>query len=192
VLRECWRVSRGAIYYNHKPRVVKGNLRSPLVLCGEIPVRQVIIWNRGSGFNYMDGAYVPMCEWIILMAKPEWSLRDKSAAGVGDVWNIPPDSGNEHPASFPVGLPSMAIQTSGAETILDPFAGSGTTGRAAKDLGKRAVLIEREERYCEIAARRLAQDVLPFDCPNSVNKRSPLRFAPCGCVNAEQVVSRNS
>jgi len=47
-----------------------------------------------------------------------------------------------------------------AKTILDPYAGSGTTGRAAKDLGKRAVLIEREERYCEIAANRMCQQVL--------------------------------
>jgi DNA modification methylase len=45
-------------------------------------------------------------------------------------------------------------------TILDAFAGSCTTGRAAKDLGRKAVLIEREERYCEIGARRMAQEVL--------------------------------
>jgi site-specific DNA-methyltransferase (adenine-specific) len=47
-------------------------------------------------------------------------------------------------------------------TILDPFAGSGTTGRAAKDLGRKCVMSEREERYCEIAARRMLQEVLPL------------------------------
>jgi site-specific DNA-methyltransferase (adenine-specific) len=50
--------------------------------------------------------------------------------------------------------------TNPGETILDPFAGSCTTGRAAKDLGRRCVCIEREERYCEIGARRMQQEVL--------------------------------
>ena len=44
--------------------------------------------------------------------------------------------------------------------ILDPFAGSGTTGRACKDLGRKCIMVEIEEKYCAIAANRLSQEVL--------------------------------
>lgn len=66
-----------------------------------------------------------------------------------------------HPTQKPLELMRWCIGlVPWTATILDPFAGSGTTGRAAKDLGKQATLIEREERYCEIAARRMSQQVL--------------------------------
>ena len=72
--------------------------------------------------------------------------------------------GGGHPTEKPLTLMSWCIGLAGdVQTILDPFAGSGTTGRAAKDLGRKAVLIEREERYCEIAAKRMAQEVLPLE-----------------------------
>ena len=65
-----------------------------------------------------------------------------------------------HPSPKPYDAMRWFITRLPGETILDPFMGSGTTLRAAKDLGRKAVGIEIEERYCEIAARRLEQEVL--------------------------------
>ena len=66
-----------------------------------------------------------------------------------------------HPTQKPVALMAWCIRrVNDCSTILDPFAGSGTTGRAAKDLGRKCTLIEREEKYCEIAAKRMEQEVL--------------------------------
>jgi len=49
------------------------------------------------------------------------------------------------------------------QVILDPFAGSGLVGRAAKELGRRAVLVDIEEQYCQIAQRMCTQESLSFD-----------------------------
>lgn len=68
----------------------------------------------------------------------------------------------EHPLPKPIALMKRLVAglSSEGQTVLDPFMGSGTTLRAAKDLGRKAIGIEIEERYCEIAAKRMAQGVL--------------------------------
>ena len=68
-----------------------------------------------------------------------------------------------HPTEKPIPLLRSCIELfSDSNTILDPFMGSGTTLRAAKDLGRKAIGIEIEEKYCEIAVKRLRQEVLPL------------------------------
>jgi site-specific DNA-methyltransferase (adenine-specific) len=77
-------------------------------------------------------------------------------------------SGEEklHPTQKPVSLMRWCIERSGTMgLVVDPFMGSGTTLRAAKDCGRKAIGIEIEERYCEIAAKRLQQSVMALEIP---------------------------
>ena len=66
-----------------------------------------------------------------------------------------------HPAQKPLDL-MIALLAVGGDTVLDPYCGTGTTILAAKQLGRKAIGIEIEERYCEIAAKRLSQEVFDF------------------------------
>ncbi len=96
------------------------------------------------------------------------SHGDSDTRHLADVWRHPsPGLGfqshlRQHPNEKSLQVISLLVQGLPGGTVLDPFMGSGTTLRAAKDLGRKAIGIEIEERYCEIAAKRLAQEVLPL------------------------------
>jgi hypothetical protein len=94
--------------------------------------------------------------------------HDPEMARQGDVWRDPsPGAGfnhhlRRHPNEKPLSLMEKLVQlcSDPGEVILDPYAGSGTTLEAAKKLGRRAIGIEIEEKWCKIAAERCAQDVM--------------------------------
>jgi len=102
-----------------------------------------------------------------------FSGGDPESKRLGDVWRYAsPGLGflaaqRLHPNEKPLALMRRLVEAEAAagELVLDPFMGSGTTLRAAKDLGRRAIGIELEERHCETAAKRLSQQVLGFGEP---------------------------
>jgi site-specific DNA-methyltransferase (adenine-specific) len=157
VLRACWRLlsDTGAIYYNHKPRVQNGLLSTPLDLNPGLPVRQIIIWKRDGGINFSPTHYLPCHEWIVIFAKPDFRLRDKQASGAKDVWEIAQERNTAHPAPFPVALPRIALSTTEAKVILDPFMGSGSTGVAAVETGRDFIGIELDRGYFDAAQARI-------------------------------------
>lgn len=105
---------------------------------------------------------MPTHEWIVIFAKPDFRLKSKSVSSVGDVWYVPQEANPSHPAPFPLAIASRAIETTAGGLVVDPFMGSGTTLKAAKNAGREAIGIEINEAYCENAATWLSQSVLPF------------------------------
>lgn len=89
--------------------------------------------------------------------RPKWNGGGRAG---NFVTPLPPPEG--HPTAKPLGMVAEWVRwfSNPGDTILDPFAGSGTTLRAAKDEGRKAIGIELDERYCEVIARRLSQDTL--------------------------------
>ena len=121
----------------------------------------LVTWNKPNPTPLCSGNYLPDTEYIVhsyVSGRLFGEYKDKSRFIVHPV-----EKNNlGHPSVKPLAVVCKLVNlgTQPGEIILDPFAGSGTTGRAAKDLGRKAVLIEREEKYCEIAARRMEQEVL--------------------------------
>lgn len=131
-----------------------------------ISTRALLVWNK-------DGCY------SALSRNPFFTVHEEMYV-MGDGWSLDPSllplrsvltttehrskhTGSVgHPTPKPLSLMRQLIERCPPGTIADPFAGSGSTLVAAKQLGRKAIGIELDERYCEIAAKRLAQGVLDF------------------------------
>lgn len=158
-LTEMMRVLKddGAIFYNHKWRVQDGLLQDRQDIVGGFPVRQIIIWRRKGGINFNAGYFLPTYEVIYLIAKKNFKLVPKANAH-GDVWEFTQDMNNSHPAPFPVALIERIVSSTNAQTILDPFMGSGTTAVVAKALDRKFIGIDISPEYCRMSEERLGRN----------------------------------
>lgn len=158
-LAAMWRVLRpgGAIFYNHQWRIIDGVLMDRSDILEGYPVRQVIIWDRCGGINFNPGYFLPTYQVIYLIPKGNFRLAD-GMWNQKDVWRIPPDQGNPHPAPMPVAVAQRCISSTTASVILDPFLGSGTTAVAAIRARRQYVGIEQSELYCQQAEERIAAE----------------------------------
>lgn len=127
------------------------------ILGSSLPMRGLLVWDKGSPGMGDLAHWGPSYELIA-------SLGSGRIAGNRDGsvlrYNTVPSHRRNHPTEKPVDLLAYLIGKLEPSVILDPFMGSGTTLRAAKNVGCRAIGIEIDESYCEVAAKRLGQEVL--------------------------------
>jgi len=149
-----------SIWGKAKPALAFGDL----MLAPPANTKHILIYDKGvtSGFTGAVGGYRRNVEAIYLIGKGWGSglggrsaviQTAKSAGG-----NLARTTG--HPHTKPGDVMETIINDAPKGTIADPFAGSGSTLVAAKALGRKVIGVELEERYCEIIAKRCAQDVL--------------------------------
>lgn len=156
ILSESMRVLKdnGAIFYNHKPRVQNGLIESPQEIIEGFPLRQIIIWDRGSGMNFNEAYFTPSYEFIYMITGEKFKLKRTSGR---DVWLINFQDENPHPAPFPKEIPLRILQSVEMENeiVLDMFGGSGTTALAAQMLEIDYITCDKSKKYVDMATERL-------------------------------------
>lgn len=126
-------------------------------------VRGVLVWDKGPASGMGDLSFPWKLSWeLVFIAGNGWTGRRDEGVLKGFEVVTRASMGRLHPNEKPVSLLHHLIGKHTGRTVCDPFMGTGSAPIAAKDLGRRAIGIEIEERYCEIAAERCRQEVLDF------------------------------
>jgi len=144
--------------WGDKPTAV---FASPKRLDDPAPFREVpLIWDKGNvGMGDVSFPWGPSYE-LIYVGGQGWSGRREGAVLRNGYHSTNKATSIGHPTPKPIGLMEQLIGKSPAGVIADPFAGGGATLIAARNLGRKAIGVELEERYCEVIAGRLAQGAL--------------------------------
>lgn len=153
----------GTVVYNHKPRRRDKTMIHPAdwFLRPEVKKRltlmEEIIWDRGSTHNHGSGIMWPQTErlYVFRLTSGEYRLQNSGALNYrADVWRIARGKSNGHACPFPIELAKAVITawSNAGDLVCDPFAGSGTTGRAAHELGRRFMGAEIQKKYWLMAS----------------------------------------
>lgn len=147
--------------WGNRPALVFGFWRRP------IPenTRQVIVWDKRGGNGFSGDYTMPWAdttEQIYVLGQGWTGKRVPAIYSIPSLHSASPERYG-HPTPKPVSLMEELIQKAPPGVIADPFAGTGSTLAAAKNLGHRAIGVELEEKYCEIIANRLSQGAFDFE-----------------------------
>ena len=172
----AWMVAKSAICFSAEPFTQR------LIKSATIPFKYDLIWVKNTATNLLNCKIRPARshEQILVFGTPDYfpQMRKRSKLELArlnaeqrlrmqfanpssvlffDAVNNRNSEREDHPSQKPVDLLVWLLRsyTNTADTILDPFMGSGTTGVAAVQMGRRFIGIEREERYFEIACKRI-------------------------------------
>lgn len=135
---------------------------SDAVQAGGWTWRGVCVWDKGVG-RPMKGRFRNHLEYIVWGSNGPMPDADENPVYPSTLLKHAPPSDRVHVTQKPEPLIREVLSVAPVGDVLDPFMGSGTTLRAAKDLGRRVIGIEIEERYCELAVKRLSQEALPLE-----------------------------
>ena len=162
-LAEMFRVARpgASLMYEHKVRLKDGTGIHPMqwLLKTEWSFIQQITWDRGSTHNHIPTRFWPQDELIFWLAKGKPDNVNGQYMKFSSVWKIQFETNSWHPAPFPIQLPERCILACSKEgdIVLDPFSGSGTTVRAAQNLKRIGIGVDKEIKYLEKSKLRLMQ-----------------------------------
>jgi len=153
VIKLC-RVTKGSMYIFCGTEQVSG-IREQMVING-LSTR-LVIWNKTNP-SPMNGQHIWLSS-IECCVYGKFKNATFNESCKGSVLNFPSGRGKIHPTQKPLKLFEYIVSVSSnkGDVVLDPFAGSGTTGVACKKLGRNYILIEKEKEYCEIAEKRIGE-----------------------------------
>lgn len=167
VLNKCYDKLKpnGSMLYNHKNRIRGGVQITPYewLLKTKFIIKQEIVWfNRSQNFDKIR--FYPMTERVYWLAKtPETKLENNINHHDLFDWQAT-GTDNEHTRAFPAEFVIDMLKCfPDAKVICDPYAGSGTTIIVASSMGREAIGIEREEKYCNLIKKELQQEGTLFE-----------------------------